>query len=372
VKQRFESSTSASTREETQALRVQAMREIARTYASYNETYFRGTLRRPTLEWTESRQELGAWVPKTRHLRLSVHLLSGSWGRLVEVLKHEMAHQYVHEVLGATDETAHGATFRQVCAERGIDPRAAEQQGADQQSEADSASPGPEPSAIVARIMKLLALAQSQNQFEAEAAMAAARRLLLKHNLSLPQTTNGYAFRHLGAPTGRRVAWQRALCQILSDFFFVEIIIVPVYRPEDGKAASVVEACGTAENLEIAAYAYEFLERQAEELWRAHQKTRATKGRADHGAFLLGVMTGFHKKLKREGDRAQEEGLVWVGDPELSRYFRARHPYIRTVHGRGSQGGQAYRAGQEAGEQLVIRRGIQQGASSGPPRLLPR
>jgi hypothetical protein len=28
-----------------------------------------------------------------------------SWGAVLEVLKHEMAHQYVHEILARTDET---------------------------------------------------------------------------------------------------------------------------------------------------------------------------------------------------------------------------------------------------------------------------
>ena len=40
---------------------------------------------------------------------------------MVEVLKHEMAHQYAHEILGARDESAHGEAFRTVCQRLGID-----------------------------------------------------------------------------------------------------------------------------------------------------------------------------------------------------------------------------------------------------------
>ena len=47
------------------------------------------------------------------------------WTVVLEVLRHEMAHQYVDEVLGVHDETAHGPTFQAVCEARAIDGRAA-------------------------------------------------------------------------------------------------------------------------------------------------------------------------------------------------------------------------------------------------------
>jgi len=79
-------------------------------------------------------------------------------------LKHEMAHQFVHEVLGE-QEAPHGPAFRATCARLGIDQRAGglpqPAQSADQRR-------------LLERVHKLLALAQSDNQHEAEAAAAAA------------------------------------------------------------------------------------------------------------------------------------------------------------------------------------------------------
>ena len=96
-------------------------------------------------------------------IELSPKLLTDhGWGTLVEVLKHEMAHQFVAEVLGVLDESSHGPVYRKVCEERGIDSRAA---GI---PEAGDAAPQDQ---VLERIQKLLALAESQNEHEAQAAM---------------------------------------------------------------------------------------------------------------------------------------------------------------------------------------------------------
>ncbi len=103
-----------------------ALQAAAEEYDQLNYSLFRNRLRRPPLSWSESSSTLGAWTTMPPGISLSVALLTRySWVTLVEVLKHEMAHQFVCEVLGKSDETAHGPAFAKVCAERGIDARAA-------------------------------------------------------------------------------------------------------------------------------------------------------------------------------------------------------------------------------------------------------
>src|SRR5207247_2344668 len=101
-------------------------------------------------------------------------LFEHPWGALVEVLMHEMAHQYVDEILAARDVQAHGLLFQRVCREFHIDGRA---RGVPEVAAAGARE------AILDKISKLLALATSPNPHEAESAMNAARRLMLKHNL---------------------------------------------------------------------------------------------------------------------------------------------------------------------------------------------
>src|SRR6202030_3022245 len=119
----------------------------------------------------------------------------------------------------------------------------------------------------VERIARLLALAESPNVHEAEAATLAAQRLMLKYNIDArTRPPTGYDFRTLGVPTGRVEESQRILAGILARHFFVEVIWIPVYRPLEGKRGSVLEVCGSPANLEMAAYGHAFLTHTADHL----------------------------------------------------------------------------------------------------------
>ncbi|HKY35785.1 MAG TPA: DUF2786 domain-containing protein [Polyangiaceae bacterium] len=341
-----------------------ALCAIRKTYQHLNGSLFRFELRAPALELTDSAERLGRWVPAPRTLELSrVLLLKHGWGVLQEVLKHEMAHQYVDEILRVRDETAHGPVFRRICEERGIDARAAGLPRAITQAEH---------SPVLDRIAKLLALAESPNEHEAQSAMSAAQRLMLKHNIeaAVSGTLSSYCFRHLGKATGRISEHERRLALILDDFFFVQVIWVPVWRALEGRRGSVLEVCGTQDNVELAAYVYDFLMYTADALYRADRKQRRDRTHQARRKFLAGVMAGFHGRLDRERKGSVSEGLVWVGDAELGAYFRRRHPHVRWARHAVSTGGEAYARGQTAGRNIVLHRGVKSGGSA-PIRLLP-
>src|SRR5690606_38200063 len=134
-------------------------------------------------------------------------------------------------------ETAHGPAFARVCAERGIDGRAAG---------APNVAPEGANHALD-KIRKLLALAESANQNEAEAAMAAAQRLMLKYNLEEVSRNRqrDFVVAHLGQPTGRVQESQRVLAALLHKFFFVEVLWLSVWRPIEAKRGTLLEVCGT-------------------------------------------------------------------------------------------------------------------------------
>ena len=99
-------------------LEAALLREVAEQYRHLALAYFKGALKLPQFELVTSRARLGRWIPDTRIIELSRPLvLEQPWGVVVEVLKHEMAHQYVAEVLGEHGESAHGPRFRAVCDE---------------------------------------------------------------------------------------------------------------------------------------------------------------------------------------------------------------------------------------------------------------
>jgi hypothetical protein len=341
------------------------LRALRRTYDDLNGTFFRWQLRRPVLELSDSDGRLGRWHREHRTIEISkILMLDRGWGATVEVLKHEMAHQFVDEVLAIQDQTAHGPAFRRTCEERGIDARAAGMPSASPHTD--------EQMRVLERVAKLLALAESSNEHEAQSAMSAAQRLMLKYNLDSVRhgDVRAYAFRHLGKPSGRVDESQRVLAVILGEHFFVEAIWVPVWRPLEAKRGSVLEVCGSPENLELAEYVHVFVNHTADRLWKQYKREHRIRKNANRRTFIAGVMAGFREKLDREKQKSDEEGLVWVGDAELAEFFRARHPHVRTKRYGGRLRNEAYVHGRQAGERIVLHRGVSEGAS-GSVRLLP-
>jgi hypothetical protein len=342
-----------------------ALHAILSTWEDLNGALFRFQLERPAVMLVDSSARLGLWHGGLRVIEIARSLLTHhGWGVLVEVLKHEMAHQYVDEVLGQPDDSMHGSVFRRVCEERGIDPSAA---GVPAVSDATSVDQH-----LLERIAKLLALAESSNEHEAQAAMSAAQRLMLKYNIDLAISGRqpAHAFRHLGEPTGRVNEAQRILAGILGDHFFVQTIWVPVWRALEGKRGSVLEICGSQANLELAEYVHAFLNVTADRLFREYRKSLPGRG-AKRLTFIAGVMSGFRDRLDRERKKSKAEGLVWVGDAALDGFFRKRHPRIRWTRYAVGHGSEAYARGREAGAKIVLHRGISTNSRATTPRLLP-
>lgn len=346
------------------------LRELLNAHRQLNQSHFKAALSTPQLALSHATSFLARWLPSAHTIEVSLAFLQSaeSWGVVLEVLKHEMAHQYVHEVLHET-EVAHGPAFRAICERLGIDARA---------SGLPQAVLEPAGKRVLERVHKLLALAESDNRHEAEAAAAAAQRLMLRHNLEHvardgASTTCGphtrYGFRHLGRVTGRVTEWERRLGNVLREHFFVDIIWVPAYRLREQKRGSVMEAIGTPENLDLAAYVYDFLVRTAERLWLAH-RTEQGLGNAARRAYLAGVMSGFAQKLAQQAKAHKAEGLVWVPHAELVQYTRKRHPYLRTISHRGHSQRDVFAHGQKAGRELVLHKGVSSHAAGGATKLL--
>lgn len=229
---------------------------------------------------------------------------------------------------------------------------------------------------MVARIHKLLALAQSPNRHEAETAAASARRLMLKFNIEVergdprPGTRRAYGYRHLGKPSGRILEHDRRLAAILTRYFFVEGLWIPVYRPRSGKRGSVFEICGLEHNLAMAEHVHAFLSATALRLWDEYKRAGNPSSNSHRQAFLAGVMGGFESKLAAQGERFREQGLVWVPGAELGEYFRKRYPKVQTVRRGGARRNAAFAEGNRAGREIVLSQPVESKPSKGRRRAL--
>lgn len=339
------------------------LRELAYWYHQLNAALFESALRPPTLSLEATERQLGRWTAGERTITLSRHLVETEpWGVVLEILKHEMAHQYCTEVLGVEGETAHGQTFRRICAARGIDGRA---------TGLPSSGMDPSRERVLRRIQRLLALADSPEEHEAQAAMNAAQRLMLKHNLSTAEagSQQSYHVSWLGNPSQRLQAYQRILAGILSEHFFVQCVWVWSYDARRGSRGRVLEVTGTASNLELATWVHDYVLGTAEGLWREHRRSRGIESNKDRRRYLSGVMVGFHETLQGQQERHREEGLVWVGDADLEAFVGARHPSIRRARAATLQVDDAWRSGRSAGRDIVLHKPVKDTGKSRGLRL---
>lgn len=339
------------------------LRELSDTWREFNANHFRNRLRPPVFALSHVGSRLGQWSSSTRTIAIDQTLVfEKPWSVVREVLKHEVAHQFVDEALGIHDQTAHGPAFESVCARFGIDAAAT---GMPAKPEGEEGG-----SPVLRRITRLLALAESPNVHEAEAAMKTAQRLMLKHNIAATVTAakEGYAFVQLGVPRLRVEAAEHVLAGLLTSHFFVQAIWVPSYLAREGRSGRVLELCGTPSNLEVASYVHGFLLETGERLWREHKRSRHIDSDKERRRFLLGVMTGFHEKLKSGVAENRREGLVWVGDAGLDDFLHKRYPRRSGGTGIGVRLTEAYHQGREAGRKIILHKPVRETHARG--RLL--
>jgi hypothetical protein len=330
-----------------------ALRVLQGAWRAENKAKFGGALR-PCFVQVSVMRPWGRWDEGTRTISLSTQLLAlGDWLAVREVLLHEMAHQYVTDVLGAA-ESAHGPVFRQVCEERGIDPRAMR------------SLEGRAPSAAVQRIEKLLRLSSSSEEHEAQSALATALRLLAREGLHLEDLAPGPDVR-VAAWGGARVRWsahERVLVTRLAEVYGVEVLLVPSPCLRTGRLQTTVEVVGPPSALALFLYTADYVVAAAACAWGP---ARRRLGSAARRGFLLGVVHGFVATLVVEAPSLRQAGLVPF-DGAVARAWRAkRHPRLRRTSISASNDA-AWREGVEVGQRLEVRRALV--GPSGGERLL--
>ncbi|MCB9869415.1 MAG: DUF2786 domain-containing protein [Planctomycetes bacterium] len=337
-------------------------RALASWWEYYNEEFCRGQLREPMLVITNKSHELGSWDRDKRLLAISsTHLLQDPWHEVMDTLRHEMAHQYADEVLGATAERPHGDAFHRACSILRVSPAASARPGDGDPRPASSRDKA------FAVIQKLLALTSSPNENEAATAMRKAHELLVKHNIELVELDQQRRFevRQLGEVRRRHHAFEFRLGSILNSFFFVRVIWVPAFCVRTMVEGTVMEVSGTPENLQMAEHVHTYLSRVLEPLWQEHRRTSGLPGNRQRLRYFSGVLSGFFGKLREQSESIrQERGLVFRGDAELDAFHRWRNPTMRTER-TGGRWSEAFEAGRRDGAHVRIERPLESGGEFG-------
>jgi len=350
------------------------LQRLAETWRGLNGLYLSSRLKPPSIRLHDGERRWGAWHPDKRLITISRRqVLCYTWESVTETLKHEMAHQFVSEVLQAHDEPPHGRVFREVCETLRCSPAAADDGGVPlfRPRPAQGVSEG---DARLAKIQKLLALAdRNPDEHEARAAFARASELMRKYNVSTQrsQQTSEYVHSHLGPSSGRIAHHRYVIASLLQEFFFVQCIWVESYVVHTGVRGHRLEIMGTRSNVDMAEYIHDCLARSCDALWKAYKQEQAIKDRRAKRQYLDGLLSGFRRQLERSAIQSEARGLVWVGDAGLTRYSRRRHPHTTSSRLDGVAGTQFRDAGVAAGERLRLHRPLERGPARSRGHLLP-
>jgi len=341
-------------------------------YREYENVLFQYgvRLRPPVLRIDDATSVWGSWHPMTRVLSISKRLIeSYSWDVVIEVLKHEMAHQLATEQLGGGHH--HDATFLAACKRFGVADWAARATGAlptEIPSWKDKAL-SEEEERLLKRAEKLLALAGSANEHEALLAMQRVRELYAKHRLDRlhAQRAAEPVYLILGRKKKRIEAHESMILSILAEHFFVRVIYGKQFDAKACEKYQVAEVIGTRENVLMAEYVYHYLWQQVHALWDAHRSAHDEPASAKR-SYMMGVLSGFRDKLgKKQPVQPEERALILVSERELDAYVSQRFPRLTSKSwGGGRLDRGAYEAGVSAGERLVLRKGVtERGGSRG-------
>jgi hypothetical protein len=319
-------------------------------------------LRKPFFSLRDMRSKWGYWSGEKREICLSRHLvLNHPWASVREVLMHEIAHQFAEEVLGADNNLPHGPAFERACYLLRANPRASgNYRPLDERLLNGSANSEDK---ILVRVKKLMALAQSKNQHEAEAAMAKAHRLIKKynvHSLACDDTRDIVSF-FVGKPALRHFREDYRLSNLLQDFYFVYGIWVPAYVVDKGKMGRVLEISGTIQNVKLACYVHDYVRHFIELQWDMYNKDKRLN-RYRKTDFAVGIIDGFRLKLKSQATKKKKGtlALITFKDSILEKHVAYKYPRIATMKlGALKNDKGVVKDGIGIGKELVIYRGIE-------------
>ena len=337
----------------------------------------------PLIEITSAISYWGQWQPSVRTISLAEKLLRGQpWAVVLNVFRHEMAHQLVSSETGS--DRPHGAAFHQACERLGVPQEYRCASGA-----LPISRPLPNPLGqdrtrnLLEKVRKLLALSESANENEALLALRKARELLDRHRLPMETGQASCCSLVINLKRQRLAGHHRLLATILMDFFQVEVILATTYDPATCREHKCLDLIGRPGQVKVAEYIFAFLSGRLDSLWRQHLRQHKTTDRAARNSFCLGVLKGFQERLA-SGARRQSNPAAgsrpggtayWPvpkPDPDRERFLALRYPRLRSSRRQTTRiQAEHYSAGRKEGRRLELHAGLEQDTATAVVLPLP-
>ena len=220
---------------------------------------------------------------------------------------------------------------------------------------------------VLDKIKKLLALANSSNEYEAKAASAMANKLLTKYNLTMQDCNDvdhKYGEKMFATGKQRQPMEWKFVQSLLREFFFIEIIHTRKPMPTNSLFNRKYEFCyvmfGQPHNIEIALYIGDFLQRAFKDSFKEYRKQTGAKSSAKQ-SYYHGLFQGLREQLLESRKSAEQEtGLVVVPDADLNDFVKdAMNGALTTAKNNVRiNNKEAAMAGYDKGKDLQIARGM--------------
>lgn len=358
------------TQELTGELRRTIISQLYRDYEQIDYTY-RLKLPRCQIDVRSLQSMWGYWDSCKRLIVLQEDLvLSEPWPIVLEVLKHEMAHQLVSEVLGQED--SHGPAFQKACQRLAVATWARSPVCEIATPLGFSQTTGSKDQRLLARIQKLLQLARGGTKHEAEQAMVRVQQLQQEHGIHVSDDDD-FEYRFVTHEKKRMTGYQVQTAALLVEFFGVQIVHTSTFSRARLAEVKGFEILGRRQAVEIAEYVYWFIINNSELLWQTFR--RGKPGNQGRSSFNAGVIAGLRRQMvsvqppaPRSATRLPVKSpgrgaLAAAADQALLDYVGAKHPRLSSRTVRSSERDlRAFRAGEEQGRNLTIRPGVKPGS----------
>jgi len=321
-------------------------------------------MRTPEVFVFEDKKLLGFYDPQFKHIALNKTLIFEPQEIIDIVIKHELAHYRV-DLKYKVEVQTHGKEFNEECRFFGI------QTGAklDVEKKKLNAKSSIKEEKVLNQVQKLFKLAEKTSEKEAQSAILKANELLEKYNLNYikeEKDLEDIYFSRLVNLKQMSRKWH-AISDILSKVFNLYILI---NRATYSRSGVYLEATGTKENIEIAEYLVDYLDKQFERLWENARKKNNLRGKRAKNSYFMGLSDKFieanttrQQETCEETDQDFEEYSkeIAVFNEKISKMAKENvyaDNKIRNVSNSYSQDSSSYSQGQNDSGKLNINKAV--------------
>jgi predicted SprT family Zn-dependent metalloprotease len=314
----------------------------------------------------------GQWSPHDRKIKISKRLIDNhSWDIVLNILKHEMAHQIDSDKFNGSGD--HGEGFKHACKmlclpiefqNSNLDVGAKIFNWRETALEDDAQD---ENHKMIRRVEKLLSLAQSSNEHESLVAMEKVMQIYQIYNVNRIDRNikSNYIYAIINLKKLRVESYQSAICNVIQEFYFTDVVFSRLYDSKTFKSYQTIELFGTKENVQMAEYVFHFLNSKVLDLWNSFSKINKLSVKFKR-SYMIGVLRGFKDKLK--SIKTESMDIITSGkmlklkeqDADLHQFIRQRYP--RLSKGKSSNSSiysEAFESGKKDGKSIVINKGIE-------------